>query len=143
MLVTQNLLENYLDNMETQFYLNNLWRWKCGLPELDKPKSGNHPSYDELNISEYPSEFAECDQLAHNRMIMGSFRYGLVNRQELQKYNPAKECIKRIEKYLIDGNLEHIVDACNMTKLAYLRGKKFLNQTLISIDDGDHAQIEK
>jgi len=127
------------NNMNLQFYLQNLWRWKCDLPEFND-SIGTHPSLSDLNISQYPPEFAECDKYAHNRMIMGSFRYGLIDRQDLKDYNPAKEAIKRIEKYLKDENLEHLVDANNMIKIAYFRGKKFLNQTMNPIDDGEHAQ---
>jgi hypothetical protein len=125
------------------YFLSNLFRapHKCWNPI--KPaliRIGSMPDYDSLYKSEYPKEFAECDKLAHNRMIMGSFRYGLIARQSLIYYNPANECIKRINRYLDDGNLEHLVDACNMIKLAFYRGKKFLGQKMFSVDDSEHAQ---
>jgi hypothetical protein len=126
----------------SNYFLSNPFRapHKCWPIELIKINS--MPNWDTLNKTEYPEEFAECDKLAHNRMIMGSFRYGLIGRQDLIKYNPAKEGIKRINKYLEDGNLEHLVDACNMVKIAFFRGKKHLGQTVHSIDDGEHAKKE-
>lgn len=123
------------------YYFSNEFRaphkvWKPIIVILN----GKHPTFEELNKSQYPDEFRECDQYAHNRMIMGSFRYGLIERQSLLCYEPAKESIKRVNKYLKDGNLEHLIDACNMIKIAYYRGKKFLGQRINSIDDGEHAK---
>jgi hypothetical protein len=123
------------------YYLSNEFRnphkvWKPNSVILN----GNHPSIDELNITEYPPEFAECDKLAHNRMIMGSFRYGLIGRQNLDCYDTANECIRRVQRYIDGGkvNLELIVDALNMCKIEFYKGRKEGKQ-VISIDDGVHA----
>jgi len=130
-----------MDNLS--IFFANAWKWKCGLPEDDLPimgksKLGNHRSFEELQLSEYPKEFEEIHILANNRMIMGSFRYGYVNRQDLNSYNTANEAHKRINKYQLDNNLEHLIDAYNMVRLEFLAARR-KGLSIISIDDGEHA----
>lgn len=122
------------------YYLSNEFRSPHKVWNSNSINLINHPSYEELDKSEYPDEFKECDQLAHNRMILGSFRYGLIKDQKFLKYNTPREGIKRIEKYLQDGNLEHLVDALNMIKISFMVGKRFKGQKMNPIDDGEHAQ---
>jgi hypothetical protein len=119
-------------------FLDNLWRWKCELPEKDD-KPERVADYDTLNRTQYPEEFKEIHQLAHNRMIMGAFRYGDINRQDLDNYDVAPNIIIRTQRYIDDGNLEHLVDAYNMVRIEYFKARRAGKQ-LISIDDGEHAK---
>lgn len=80
----------------------------------------------------------EYEQYRRNRMVMGTFRYGDIHRQQLDNYDLPAEAKKRIDKYIHDRNLEHLVDAGNMLMLAYMQGRK-RNETFNSIDDGEHA----
>lgn len=125
-----------------EFFCDNLWRWKCGLPEIDynkrdKLKFGSQKdTFDNL-----PDEFTEIIRYADNRMHQGKFRYGKIKRQNLGNYDTAIECIKRIQKYILEGrnNLEYIVDALNMCRIEYYKGR-LLGEQIIPIDDGEHAE---
>ena len=119
-------------------FLDNLWRWKCGLSEKDDTPI-RVPDYDILNQTQYPEEFKEIHKLAHNRMIMGAFRYGDINRQDLDNYDVASNIIIRAQRYIDDGNLEHLVDAYNMVRIEYMKARRAGKQ-LIAIDDGEHAK---
>lgn len=124
------------------FYLSNLFRSPHKIwPNKLKPLNSS-PNFEELNISQYPDEFKKIHQYAHNRMIMGSFRYGVIERQDLNCYDTAKEAHKRLNKYEKDGNLEHLIDAYNMIRIEYLKAKRS-GHKLISIDDGEHATKER
>ena len=120
-------------------FLSNLWKWKCGLPEKDQPKIGNIESFDSINETQNTDEFKELHQLAHNRMIMGRFRYGDIHRQNLDNYDTVKEAHRRLDLYSNTHNLEHLVDVYNMVKIEYFKGKK-AGKKLQSIDDGVHAE---
>lgn len=125
-----------------EFFCDNLWRWKCGLSEKDYNKRDKLTPGSVTSIKEdLPDEFEEILQAANVRMDMGRFRYGPIKRQSLENYDVAKECIKRIQRY-IDGNrenLEHLVDAFNMCRIEFYKGKK-AGKKIISIDDGEHAE---
>jgi hypothetical protein len=127
--------------MYLRFFFDNLWRWKLGVIELDTPPTNFAPALDELNKNQFPDEFAEIQKLAHNRMIMGYFRYGDIHRQNLDGYDTVAEAHKRINKYSQDHNLEHLVDALNMIQIEYFKAKK-AGKRLHPIDDGEHAEYK-
>ena len=125
-----------------EFHCDNLWKWKCGLEELNYNKrdklvyKSQDSPYDDL-----PKEFDEILSAANNRMHQGKFRYGPIKRQNLNNYDTVKECIRRLQRY-IDGdrqNLELIVDALNMCRIEYYKGK-LSGKSIISIDDEEHAE---
>lgn len=64
-----------------QFYLNNLWRWKCGFSENEP----NKPiTFDELRQTEWNVDF---EKLMRNRLIMGAMRYGRIQARNKPKYD--------------------------------------------------------
>lgn len=83
--------------------------------------------------------YKEIDELTDNRIIMGTFRYDLITKQNFDNYDLLSETFKRVDRYKKDGNLEHIVDATNMLKLFFYwqrkNGGKF-----VAIDDGVHSE---
>lgn len=129
-----------------EFFCDNLWRnltnytqgtnyQEIEYRDRDKlPYNSQSSIYDEL-----PVEFDEILKAADLRMHQGKFRYGNIKRQNLVNYDTVKECIKRIGKYQTDGNLEHIVDAFNMLRIEFYKGK-ISGKQLIPIDDGEHAK---
>lgn len=127
-----------------KFYADNLWRWKCGIPEkssLDKFKFGEYKDFDLTFIK--PKEFDEILELADNRMRQGTFRYGDINRQNIDNYNVVFEIHKRTELYKESKNLDYLIDTLNMVRIEYMKAKKS-GKKLIPIDDGYHTkEIEK
>lgn len=117
----------------TKHYLLNLWRWKCGLSEIDKQQTTDINS---LYISEWNKEF---EQLMRNRLVMGALRYGKIYQQNKPKYNRTDSMVSRINKYVESGNKEYLVDVANLCLLEFTEcyhPKAHFN----SIDDGEHVK---
>ena len=80
--------------MNRQFFMKNLWLWKCGKPEIQPKKNIN---FGELAESEWCEEF---ETLMRNRILMGAFRYGLIDfarNSNKPKYDRIGSMIKRLE----------------------------------------------
>jgi hypothetical protein len=116
------------------YFLDNLWRWKCGLPE--KENKSKLLNYDDLKKSEWSDNF---EKLMRNRLIMGAFRYGKLNEKNKPVYDRTTEIKKRCNKYIDTGNIEFLVDIANMCMLEFEEGKH-KNKHFLSIDDGEHTQ---
>jgi hypothetical protein len=122
--------------MNIKDYMRNLWLWSCGIQEKDL---GRKPSLDELKKSEWSQEY---ETLRLNRMVLGSFRYGNIQKQDFNKFDMISETIRRLNLYNESGNLEHILDAGNCLMIEYIKGKR--NGKLVqSIDDGKHNEETK
>lgn len=120
-----------------RFFVDNLWRWKCGLPELEETKIDNKLDYTELIQSEWSNEF---EQLMRNRLIMGAIRYGKINAKNKPKYDRIDSIVKRAIKYNETKNSEFLVDIANLCLLEFVEGDNHFD----SIDDGEHVkQINK
>lgn len=117
----------------TKFYLNNLWRWKCGLSEMTKPKEPL--TLTEIKKSQWSERFEE---LRVNRMILGFFRYGPIKGNP-KKYDIIGSAIKRLQAYQETGNGEYLVDSANMCMIEFMR-EQHPNYHFESVDDGDHAE---
>lgn len=87
-----------------------------------------------LKNSEWSDEY---EKLRRNRMVMGAFRYGPIQTQEMEAYDYLKECRRRLRLYEETLNLEHLVDCGNMLMLEYIKGKKD-GLVVEAIDDGTH-----
>jgi hypothetical protein len=123
-----------------QFFLSNLWRWKCNLLEIeeefhDANSYGSVPDIEQIKESQYNSLFVK---LMNNRMVMGFFRYG--NKYTRKTYyhyiNAAK---RRIVKYEETGNLECLIDAANILRMEFdtpQNPKAYFKAE----DDGEHSQ---
>jgi hypothetical protein len=118
--------------MNGQDFLRNAWRASCGLQD-EEPMAV--PSLDALKQSEWSPRF---ERLMRNRLIMGAFRYGLLNAKANRQYDRVASIIKRLNKYTADGNTEHLVDAANLCLMEFEEGKH-PNKHFRSIDDGEHT----
>jgi len=117
-----------------QFFINNLWRWKCGLPELEPEKP---VSYEQLQKTEWSVNF---EQLMRNRLMVGSLRYGRIGGSNKPKYNRVESMLKRLQKFNESGNKEYLVDVANLCLLEF-EECTHPNQHFESVDDGDHVTI--
>lgn len=99
-------------------FLDDLWRWKCGLPE-GTPSAKFLPSYESLLVTEWSPEF---DLHMRRRMVLGAFRYGLLNAKGKKKFNRIDSIRVRLGKYEATGNLEHLVDVANLCLLEFEEG---------------------
>ena len=118
--------------MEKELFLKNLWRWKCGLPELDEPE---RISISDLSISEWSVDF---EQLMRNRLILGAVRYGKINLPGKPIYNRVASIQKRLVKYSETGNKEFLVDIANLCLLEFVECRH-PKAHFDSIDDGEHV----
>lgn len=123
--------------MDIQFFLNNLWRWKCGLPETEEVNQVS--SYEELKESEWSEEF---ERLMRNRLIIGALRYGRLGAANKPQYDRINSMIKRLTKYQETGNKEFLVDVANICLLEFVECNH-PNQHFHAIDDGEHTEILK
>lgn len=123
--------------MDIQFFLNNLWRWKCGLPETEEVNQES--SYEELKKTEWSEEF---ERLMRNRLIIGALRYGRIGAANKPQYDRVSSMIKRLSKYQETGNKEFLVDVANICLLEFVECNH-PNQHFHAIDDGEHTDILK
>lgn len=118
-----------------RFFLDNLWRWKCGLPELDEPLKPEPMNTEDLRKSEWSEEF---ETLMRNRLVMGAFRYGKIGDKNKPVYDRIESIERRARKYRETGNKEFLVDIANLCLLEFVEGEGHFE----SIDDGEHVNIK-
>ena len=123
--------------MDSQFFLNNLWRWKCGLSEFafDKKKSVD---FDALRVSEWSAEF---ETLMRNRLVMGALRYGKLHDKGKPQYDRVASMLKRLNAYKESGNKEFLVDVANLCLLEF-EECSHPKAHFSSVDDGDHVSVK-
>lgn len=121
--------------MRTDFYLHNLWRWKCGLQEIDPYKS-SQIDFNMLKKTEWSDEF---EKLMRNRLLLGSIRYGRLNSYGKPKYDRINSINSRLKKYIESGNKEHLVDVANLCLCEFVECDH-PNAHFSSIDDGEHTK---
>ena len=122
-----------------QFFLSNLWRWKCNLPEIeeefhDANSYGSVPNIEQIKDLQYKSLFTK---LMNNRMIIGFFRYGNKNTRK-SYYDYISSAKRRIVKYEETGNLECLVDAANILRMEF-DTPQHPNAHFRAEDDGEHS----
>lgn len=120
----------------TRFYLDNLWRWKCGLSEFNEPKP-ERIDLEGLRKSEWSHMF---EGLMRNRLVMGALRYGKLHAKDKPQYDRVKSMIKRLNKYNESGNMELLVDVANLCLLEF-EECNHPNKHFYSIDDGEHVSL--
>ena len=121
-----------------RLHLDNLWRWKCGVSELPMPEDEPEVmlSLDKLRRSQWSETF---ERLMRNRLVMGSFRYGLLRRNSGAKFDSISSAIDRLQAYKDSGNQEHLVDAANLCLVEFV-AESHPNAHMESIDDGEHVK---
>jgi len=92
-----------------------------------------------LNFLRYTEWSEECDRLCRNRLLLGSYRYGLMNALDKPKYSRSLDIIQRMESYIDDGNLEHLIDVRNLAMLEFEEGTHPKRHFSAS-DDGIHTE---
>lgn len=123
--------------MDRDFFLKNLWLWKCGKKEKEKP-TYRHYTPEIIRRENWSEEF---EQLRFNRMYLGAYRYGTMkeNKEKGVKYNCIKSIKKRLLLYEETGNLEHLVDIANISMVEFVTSVH-PNKHFESQDDGEHTE---
>lgn len=111
--------------MAIEWFFRQAWRWKagrwcCGSADESPVAPGGHPSLEELRETEWNPEFVTRMQ---NRLVMGSFRYGLWVRPEKWDSDFIAGIRKKLVAYEESGNTEHLVDVGNYALLEFTRPK--------------------
>jgi len=118
-----------------EMFLKNLWREYAGVKEIDY--AFNHiPEFDSLLQSEWCEKF---DQLAKNKMVQASFRYGLFKRNN--EYDFIEAMKNKIALYEKTHNLELMVDVRNYAMLEFKK-PKYDDAYYHAEDDTEHAPLK-
>lgn len=124
-------------------FLQDLWRKMCGLPELHHP--GLHPNLLKLKQNQWDYHFEnemkffydyftfnksepwseDFIKFMRNRLVMGSFRYGLMEEQDYSRFDLAGYIQNKIDKFNSSRDLECLIDACNNALLAFVHGCRY------------------
>ena len=118
-----------------QHFLDNLWRWKCGLQESEHSPIS---SLDELKQSEWDDVF---EQLMRNRLIMGAIRYGRIRAKGKPKYDRVSSMIKRLRNYEESGNKEMLIDVANLCLLEFVECNH-PKQHFHAGDEQEHVEVK-
>lgn len=93
------------------------------------------PPLESLRETEWSQRF---ETLMRNRLLMGAFRYGLLEVKRHQRWDFLGSLERRIEQYKQTGSQEHLVDAANLLMLEFEFPQQ-ANAHWLSIDDGEHV----
>jgi hypothetical protein len=121
-------------NSPEQYFIDNLWRWKCDLPDKEIRAM---PSLESLKQTEWSENF---ENLMRNRLIMGALRYGVLHQPGKPQYDRIGSIRKRIEIYAESGNKECLVDIANICICEFEEVKR-VDAHFNATDDAIHAAI--
>jgi len=97
------------------------------------------PDLSTLRETQWCNEFEE---LMRNRLVFGTFRYGVFGEKGKPVFDSVGSAIKRLQAYQDDGNLEHLVDAANLCLVEYVEGQHPKRHFEASDENNKfHAQI--
>lgn len=109
-----------MSSVERQIFIDNLWRWKCGLPERDYRMVAEPINLYEYEHTEWSPAF---ERLMRNRLIFGAIRYGRMGHGCVPRGKPAYdrcESIRyRLNLFERTGNAEWLVDIANLALLMF------------------------
>ena len=97
------------------------------------------PNYADLANMPQADEFFS---LMRNRLIQGSFRYGLLGDVNKPTYDRLESIINKIANYKETGNLEQLIDAANCLLLEFVEGNH-PKRHFLAEDDKLHVEIKK
>lgn len=120
--------------MTREAFINNLWRRSTGLSELQESES---ISLETMLSTEWSDRF---EILLRNRLVVGGFRYGLLNEPNKPRYDRVSAIIKRAQLYQEIGNDELLVDIANLAMLEFEEGKHS-KKYFTSIENIEHIKI--
>lgn len=126
-----------MDLVQREF-LDNLWRWKCGVPEKDLNPKTKKLDYAELIHTEWSPRF---EQLCRSRLLIGAFRYGKLKSAGKPDYDRVNDIRKRLALYEATGNTEFLVDVANAAMLEFEEGKHPLKH-FAQTDDVIHTAVK-
>ena len=121
---------------ELRFFFDNLWLWKCNLPE-NQPFKIDNP--DTLYESEWSPRF---EKYMRNRLVMGALRYGKINAPNKPKYCRVESMVKRLNQYQKTGNLEILVDVANLCLLEFEEGNH-PNKHFNALCENEHVKVNE
>ena len=104
-----------------------------------KPASAPTYTLDEMEALQWGAEWQYILSLMKSRMIMGGYRYGPTPLQKPREFDNIADVKRLLDLYEVDGNMEHLVDAANITIIECLK-KSHPNFHFNPIDDGIHAE---
>ena len=78
-----------------------------------------------------------------NRLLMGAFRYGLLQkkRERVGQWDMVGGMRRLLDKYEATGNLEALVDMANYCLLEFVMWRA-QGHEVIAEDDGEHCQLK-
>lgn len=118
---------------ESRDFLKELWYDLAGKTYTKREK---YPSLEELKKTQWDSDFEyllrrnssfvdeEFIQFMRNRMIMGSFRYGLMEDQDYGRFDLVQYIRDKQKSFYETKNLECLVDAANNCLIMFVHGKR-------------------
>lgn len=96
------------------------------------------PDLDSLRQSEW---FPEFEQLMRNRIIMGAFRYGLLEHKAKMSYRMFDYLREKVDLYERTGNREALVDIANMAGLEFTFPSHPNAHWAAGDDDSNHCPV--
>jgi len=102
---------------------------------ISSPVGDKAESHNDLCRTEWSPEF---EQLMRNRLLIGRFRYGRMDRVEQRNYDRIGSAIARLKRYQETGNLEFVVDAANLCLMEF-EHSEHPDLHFDAIDDGEHV----
>lgn len=125
-------------HLTNRHFIDNLWRWKCGLPE-EEEKSFEPIDIYKLAKEQMSSRFID---LMTNRMILGTLRYGRWqdNKKNGTKYDRVGSIRKRLQLFEETGNSEYLVDIANFAMIEFEISDHPNLHFSPKDDDGEHVQ---
>ena len=100
------------------------------------PVGDKQESKEALECSEWSEHF---ERLMRNRLLMGRFRYGRLDRAEHRNYDRVGSCERRLQAYRETGNLEHLVDVANLCLMEF-EHSDHPDRHFEAADDGPHVE---
>lgn len=73
-----------------------------------------------------------------NRLLIGRYRYGKMDRVDCKNYEQIGSALRRMHTYQATGNMEHLVDVANLCLMEY-EHSTHPNKHFAAADDGDHV----
>ncbi len=104
-----------------------------------KPAQVQTYSMKEMEALQCGEEWRHLLFLMKNRMIMGGYRYGPTPLQKPREFDNIADIKRRLDLYEVEGNMEHLIDAANITIIECLK-KSHPNFHFSASDDGVHAE---
>jgi len=130
--------KNQPSHLTNRHFVDNLWRWKCGLEELEETPF-EPIDIDKLAKTQMSQRFID---LMTNRMVLGTLRYGRWqdNKKNKVKYDRVGSIRKRLELFEQTGNSEYLVDIANFAMIEFEISDHPNLHFSPKDDDGEHVQ---